>query len=82
MADRVQYRVLPHPTAEGDWVITKDGREIVEDHDKEHAVEIAVDLARGVWEENGVESQLLIHGNDGRIQEERTYGNDPNPPVG
>ena len=27
-------------------------------------------------------SQVFIHGTNGRVQEERTYGNDPYPPKG
>ncbi len=28
------------------------------------------------------ESELLIHGTDGRIRDKRSYGNDPYPPKG
>ncbi|NSW76934.1 MAG: DUF2188 domain-containing protein [Candidatus Atribacteria bacterium] len=44
---------------------------------KKEAVKEAISIAR-----TSQPSQLVIHGRDGKIQEERTYGRDPYPPRG
>ena len=44
---------------------------------KAEAVREAVD-----WAKRYPPSQVFIHGKDGRIQDERTYQDDPNPPAG
>ncbi len=44
---------------------------------KEQAVKIAIKQAK-----NAGQGQVVIHGQNGQIQEERTYGNDPYPPKG
>lgn len=38
------------------------------------AIEIARDIAKNQ------ESEVVIHGKDGRIRDKDSYGNDPNPP--
>jgi hypothetical protein len=43
---------------------------------KDAATDRGVELAKGAG------GQLRIKGRDGRIQDERTYGGDPNPPRG
>ena len=40
------------------------------------AIEAARDIARNQ------RSEMLIHGENGRIRERNTYGDDPNPPKG
>jgi hypothetical protein len=40
------------------------------------AIESARDIARNQH------SEMLIHGENGRIRERNTYGDDPNPPKG
>lgn len=40
----------------------------------------AIDRARGIAQNQG--SELLIHGQDGRIRERDSHGNDPYPPKG
>jgi hypothetical protein len=40
------------------------------------AIESARDIARNQ------RSEMLIHGENGRIRERNTYGDDPNPPKG
>jgi len=44
---------------------------------KDEAIHHAVELAR-----NAMPSQVLIQKQDGQIQDERTYGDDPFPPRG
>ncbi|MDE2748457.1 MAG: DUF2188 domain-containing protein [Chloroflexota bacterium] len=40
----------------------------------------AIEVARGIAENQ--QSELLIHGRDGKIRERNSYGNDPYPPKG
>ena len=40
----------------------------------------AIDRARGIAQNQ--KSELLIHGENGRIREKNSYGNDPFPPKG
>lgn len=44
---------------------------------KTTAVHAAASLARSRWQTFGQLGQVVIHGKDGRIQSERTYGKDP-----
>lgn len=44
---------------------------------KEEAVRMTIEIAK-----KQQDSQVIIHKQDGKIQEERTYGNDPHPPKG
>ena len=44
---------------------------------KREAVAMGRIIAREVWREFGKPSQLVVHGCDGRIQFENTYGADP-----
>lgn len=69
------YRVAPHP--EG-WSVKLDGaqRASAVCDTKAQAVERAKELAQTR------ELQLVIHGQNGRIQTEHTYGHDPYPPKG
>lgn len=62
----------------GGWKVAREGAERASARcgTKAEAVQRGRDLAR---RDAG---QLLIHGKDGRIQEERTYRNDPCPPRG
>jgi len=71
MAKRRQY----HVTADkkGGWKVTETGQpDVYHFETKPPAVEKGMQLAR-----RHKPSQLLIHKKDGKIQEERTYGNDP-----
>jgi hypothetical protein len=74
--ERVCYDVAPR----GDqWTVTRRGaaRATAVLATQHAAVAKAADLAKH-WRE----SQVVIHGADGRIQDERTYGTDPFPPRG
>ncbi len=42
--------------------------------------EEAINIAKSVAKNNN--SEMLIHGRDGRIRERNTYGKDPYPPKG
>lgn len=71
MAGRKVWHVVPH---EGGWAVKKEEalRATSINKNKEQAVQAARELAKA-----NKPSQIIIHGRDGRIQEERTYGEDP-----
>ncbi|MCB1599569.1 MAG: DUF2188 domain-containing protein [Lysobacterales bacterium] len=67
--------VVPHP--EG-WAVKSEGAERAASvHDTQREAEAA---AREIAQRR--ESEILIHGQDGRIRERDSYGNDPFPPKG
>ncbi len=67
--------VVPHDDG---WAVRGEGNERVTSvHDTQgEAIEVAREIARNQ------ESELLVHGRDGRIRERDSYGNDPFPPRG
>lgn len=71
MADRTVYHVTPNANG---WEVKRAGSDetevLVDDKDN------AVDHARQLAEANRP-SQVVIHTRDGKIAEERTYGDDP-----
>ena len=74
MADRAVFHVTPYVNG---WTLNKEG--VDEDRgelgawDHKHlAVEHAKELAKAA----GL-GQVIVHGKDGRIQDEFTYGDDP-----
>jgi len=71
-----RIRVTVEPKGH-DWVVRR-GRQILSQHAaKTPAVQSGIRRARATQN-----SQLVIKNQDGRIREERTYGNDPFPPKG
>lgn len=74
---RTKYRVTP--TGDGEWRVKRDGAERATGvyENKTDAVARAKELAKA--NEPG---QVIIHGQDGKIQTEHTYGEDPYPPKG
>ena len=63
---------------EGKWAVKGEGNEratSVHDTQRE-AIEVAREISRNQ------ESELFVHGRDGRIRERDSYGNDPFPPRG
>lgn len=72
MAKRKQYHVTADKK-KGGWKVTLTGASLQYNFKtKPPAVQKAVELAR-----KSKPSQVLIHKLDGKIQEERTYGDDP-----
>lgn len=63
---------------DGEWEVRKQGAKRASGtyDTKAEAVERGTELAKKQ------EGQLKIHGKDGKIQQERTYGKDPYPPPG
>jgi hypothetical protein len=77
MASRKTYHVTP--TDGGDWKVQAENAQRASSvhENKADAVDRAKDLAQG--QSLG---QVVIHGKDGKIQTEHTYGKDPHPPKG
>jgi len=74
MAPKVNYHVVPIGT---EWLIQREHETASRGYsNKEEAVEEARRMAMRD------EASLWIHSRDGRMQEERTYGDDPFPPPG
>ena len=67
--------VVPH---NGRWAVRGEGNErVTSNHDTQReAIEQAREIARNQ------ESELLIHGKDGKIRARDSYGGDPFPPPG
>lgn len=68
--------VTPHP--DGGWQVKGAGNQkaTVRTDTQAEAIQIARGIARNQ------ESELVIHGRDGRIREKDSHGHDPYPPEG
>lgn len=77
MAKRKTYHVTKN-SGEG-WDVKKEGGQISSGHfdTKDQAIDRGKELAKA-----GGHGQIKIHGQDGKIQTEHTYGKDPYPPKG
>lgn len=73
---RVVYRVVPSFVFPGSWDIKENAQIIYRGIPKKEAVEIARGFGRECWGQ-GTLSQLVVHGRNGKIQFEHTYGKDP-----
>ena len=75
MSNRNRHHVVPHQNG---WAVRREGadRASAVTRTKDQAVDRARDIAE---RERGA---VVIHRENGTIQEERTYGNDPFPPRG
>ena len=73
---RTKYHIVP---SGDDWAVKKQGaaRASSLHATKEDAIVAGRTLALA-----NQPSQLIVHGRDGKIQNEWTYGNDPFPPRG
>jgi hypothetical protein len=74
---RTKYHVTPAPG--GDWKVKREGTQRADSvhQDKSDAVARARELGKA-----NNPGQVIIHGRDGKIQTEHTYGGDPYPPTG
>lgn len=68
--------VTPHPN--GGWQVKGAGnsRATIRTETQAEAIAVAREIARNQ------ESELFIHGTNGRIRERDSYGSDPYPPEG
>ena len=75
MSNRNRHHIVPH---ENGWAVRREGAERASTvtRTKEQAFEQARDIGQ---RERG---EVIIHRENGTIQEERSYGNDPFPPRG
>ncbi|EPR23161.1 hypothetical protein L905_02790 [Agrobacterium sp. TS43] len=75
MTNKRNQHVVPHPDG---WAVKGAGAEratrVVETQRE------AIDIARGIAQNQATE--MLVHGENGRIRERNSYGNDPFPPEG
>jgi hypothetical protein len=71
---RKQYFVVPHST---NWQVKHEGSVLSTHVLKADAIDAGVKVAKA-----NEPSQLKIMRQDGTIEDERTYGNDPFPPRG
>jgi len=74
MAARKVYHIVPNPGQEKDWKIKEEN---VDEplglfDNKEEAIEKAKEIAKA-----NEPSQIIVHREDGQIQTEYTYGDDP-----
>ncbi|MEW6423140.1 MAG: DUF2188 domain-containing protein [Bacillota bacterium] len=67
--------IIPH---EGDWAVKIEGNEKATRVVPTQAE--AIDIGREIAQRE--QSELFIHGEDGRIRERNSYGKDPFPPRG
>jgi hypothetical protein len=72
MAKRVVYHVTPNKSGKWNVVRERASRPTSSHTTKKDAIDKARDLAKS--KDLG---QVKIHGRNGKIQEERTYGDDP-----
>lgn len=77
MSSRKKYHVTQN--SDGTWKGKAEGagRASVVGDTKAETTRKTIEIAK-----NQQDSQVIIHKKDGKIQEERTYGNDPYPPKG
>jgi uncharacterized protein YdaT len=77
MSERKVYHVLPG--SEDGWQVKEErARQATSSHDtKAEAVSRARELAK-----SQALAQVIVHKQDGTIQTEYTYGEDPHPPEG
>ncbi|MFB9238971.1 DUF2188 domain-containing protein [Plantactinospora siamensis] len=74
--DRDQYHVVPD-SQNDQWKVEKDSK-TVDSYDTKHE---ALQGGRETAHKHEP-SQVIVHKGDGKIEEERTYRDDPYPPAG
>ena len=72
---RKQQHVVPHPAG---WAVKREGAARASSVHRTQAD--AIDVARQI--SRNQRSELIIHGQDGRIRQQDSHGHDPSPPVG
>ena len=77
---RIVYRV--RLDRHGWWVLVLKGTALATNVRKTHAVDFGRRLARHAWQKDGCLAQLVVHGRNGRVQFENTYGRDPRRRLG
>lgn len=75
MSNRHRHHVVPRQNG---WAVRREGSDRASTITPTKTE--AVDRAKAIAERE--RGGIVIHGENGRIQEERTYGHDPYPPKG
>ncbi|HLT62699.1 MAG TPA: DUF2188 domain-containing protein [Microlunatus sp.] len=73
-SDRTELHVVPRS---GHWHVERGEERIATSDTKEKAVQLAREAAK-----REQPSQVVVHGEDGEVQDEFTYQDDPFPPRG
>jgi hypothetical protein len=76
MSKAKSHHVVHNP--EGGWDVKKGGAERASGHfeNKSDAVDAGRQISRNQ------QTEFVIHGKDGKIQQKDSHGNDPHPPKG
>jgi len=74
MTKNRNQHVVPH---DGKWAVKPEGGRASSIHDTQRE---AIERGREIAQNQN--SELLIHGRDGRIRDRDSHGNDPYPPKG
>ncbi|MBB2961870.1 DUF2188 domain-containing protein [Methylobacterium sp. R2-1] len=74
-------RFTVNPNGDKGWTVKKGGAVIANTATQEDGIDRAVTAAKKV-ENGGGKAQVLIKNREGKVRDERTYGDDPNPPKG
>jgi hypothetical protein len=76
MSKSKSHHVVPNP--DGGWDVKKGGAERASGHfeNKSDAVDAGRQISRNQ------QTEFVIHGKDGKIQQKDSHGNDPHPPKG
>lgn len=74
--NRVLWAVVPKPGIFR-WAVTRNGITQRDFLFKYSAIDFAVGECNFDWQEYQIPSELTIRGRNGRIQDARTYGDDP-----
>ena len=72
--DRTVLHVVPRS---GHWHVENGDEEVATSDKKDKAIELARKAAQ-----SSMPSQVVVHGEDGKVQDEFTYQDDPFPPRG
>ncbi|RIX73643.1 DUF2188 domain-containing protein [Acidovorax cavernicola] len=72
---KATQHVVPHSDG---WAVRKSGSDRVTEvfQTQQEAIDRARDISKNQ------ETEMFVHGRDGRIRERDSYGNDPFPPAG
>jgi hypothetical protein len=76
MSKSKSHHVVPNPG--GGWDVKKGGAERSSGHFEKKSE--AVDAGRQI--SRNQQTEFVIHGKDGKIQQKDSHGNDPQPPKG
>ncbi|WP_311274418.1 DUF2188 domain-containing protein [Methylobacterium sp. WCS2018Hpa-22] len=74
-------RITVNPNKGKGWTVKQGGEVIANPKTQQAGIDKAVREAKKI-EKDGGKAQVLIKNREGQVRDERTYGDDPNPPKG